>query len=645
MKHILRNRKNFALADFFAYCAISAAVRHIRRAKHFAVGLVISEWAQVDTFYRASHAVLKPGNERHDLDIKRLPIVFNDYKPSTSHSEVVEAIGYDRVIILFETEASIPADIRPTLDIVVRVGMPSIQHVKGVMRWRYRIEVSDLEADVLLHCDWSRLNLLTRPGRPISRVLKALMKPMGAPPSSAMPGEKASEMRLETMAGYGEAKNWGLDLAADIRDWKEGRIRWNDVDKGLLLSGPPGTGKTIFANALGRTCGVPVIHASAAKWQAKGHLGDFLKAMIGSFEEAKKRAPSVLFIDELDSFGDRMNARDDNQAYEIKAINGLLECLDGAQARDGVVVVGACNNADLIDSAILRSGRLDKHVRIELPDTEARTAILRMHLQGDLAGVDLSEFAHETEGATGADIARMIRDARRLARRQWRSVLREDMRAVMPMSVSIPTENLLSNAIHEIGHAVVGIELGLDLTRVTISSTARITSNVQALGGARFAAQPWARRTRQHYLDHIALYMAGIAAEGIFLGQHDDGASGGEGSDLHRATRIAIDMERSHGMGEHLASYGEVGDRRLDEIKHLDGRLMSRVDGVLREQLSRAVEIINRHRRASKQLHQELLERMELSGPEVHAAVEQALMKKNDNGRDDRDRGLPDCHT
>ena len=628
MKYISRVRPHFALPDFFAYCCVAAAVRPMRRAKHFAVALVISEWSDVDTYYRAAHAILKPGNDRYDIGTKTQPVIFKDERTTTSHAVAIEHLQYDRMIILFQTEASIPADIRPAFDAVVRIGMPTVEHVKGVMRWRHRIEVSDLEADLLLHSDWSRLNLLTRPGRPITRVLKALTKPRAVPPSLPKPEEKAAEMRLETMAGYGEAKNWGLDLAADIRDWKDGRIKWKDVDKGLLLSGPPGTGKTIFAKALGRTCGVPVIHASAAQWQARGHLGDFLKAMIASFDEAKKRAPSVLFIDELDSFGDRMNARDDNQAYEIKAINGLLECLDGAQARDGVVVVAACNNYKLIDGAILRSGRLDKHVRIELPDAEARAAILRMHLSDDLADEDLTEFAIETEGSSGADIARLTRDARRLARRKRRPLSRDDMRTVMPLSVSIPIDNLRSNAIHEIGHALVGLELGLELTRVTISPTARITSNVQTLGGARFAAQPWARRTRQHYLDHIALYMAGIAAEQIHLGEHDDGASGGEGSDLHCATRIAINMERSHGMGEHLASYGEVGDRRLDEIKHLDTHLMMRVDGVLREQLARAKEIIERHRAASMRLHQELLERLDLPGEEVLAAV-----KRNRPGR------------
>ncbi|PYE22322.1 peptidase M41-like protein [Rhizobium sp. PP-CC-3A-592] len=166
---------------------------------------------------------------------------------------------------------------------------------------------------------------------------------------------------------------------------------------------------------------------------------------------------------------------------------------------------------------------------------------------------------------------------------------------------------------------MVGLELGLQLARVTISSAATITWGAQPLGGTRFATEPWIRRTRRRYLDMIALFMTGIAIVEIFLGQQNDGASAGEGSDLHRAIWIAVDMERSHGMGEYLASYGDVGDRRLDEIKHLDPHLMVRVDGVLREQLARAKDIIERHRGASVRLHQDLLERLDLSGEEVLA--------------------------
>lgn len=121
----------------------------------------------------------------------------------------------------------------------------------------------------------------------------------------------------------------GHDLALDLADWKAGKISWSDVDKGILVSGAPGTGKTTFAAALARTCGVKFIATSMAQWQAKGHLGDYLKAMRKSFEEAQKSVPCILFIDEFDSAGNRNSKSSDQDDYVRRAVNGLLECLDG----------------------------------------------------------------------------------------------------------------------------------------------------------------------------------------------------------------------------------------------------------------------------------------------------------------------------
>lgn len=136
----------------------------------------------------------------------------------------------------------------------------------------------------------------------------------------------------------------GLDLARDLADWRAGTISWNDADKGVLLSGPPGTGKTMFARALAATCGVKLIATSYAKWQAKGYLNDFLKAMQKSFKDAKAAAPTILFIDELDAFGSRDGAEGSNASYDIKTITALLEELDGIHDREGVIVVAACNH-------------------------------------------------------------------------------------------------------------------------------------------------------------------------------------------------------------------------------------------------------------------------------------------------------------
>jgi hypothetical protein len=175
MKFISRVRPNFGLADYLAYCGVAAAVRKIRHAPHFAVGLVIGHWAEIDTYYRAAHAVLQPGNGRDGFNMCTLPIIFKDAQPKTSHGNVVEALGYDRAILLFEREESIPHDIRLALDLVVRVEMPTAGQARGVMRWLYGTEISDSQAEMLLAHSWDTLRYIVRPGRPTSRVLSTLM--------------------------------------------------------------------------------------------------------------------------------------------------------------------------------------------------------------------------------------------------------------------------------------------------------------------------------------------------------------------------------------------------------------------------------------------------------------------------------------
>ncbi|WP_245494491.1 ATP-binding protein [Rhizobium ruizarguesonis] len=118
--------------------------------------------------------------------------------------------------------------------------------------------------------------------------------------------------RLEELEGYGDARDWGLALADDIRGWQRNEIRWSEVDRGILLSGPPGSGKTLFASALARTCGIEIVATSVSRWQSAGHLGDMLRAMRMSFQEAAAKRPCVLFLDELDSIGDRAAFRGDH---------------------------------------------------------------------------------------------------------------------------------------------------------------------------------------------------------------------------------------------------------------------------------------------------------------------------------------------
>lgn len=193
---------------------------------------------------------------------------------------------------------------------------------------------------------------------------------------------------VETLAGYGKATDWALDLKSDIAFWRDGQIPWSDLGAKLLLSGPPGTGKTLFATALCNSLQLPLIPTSVAGWLEPGYLGDVLKSMSDVFKAAEKHAPCILFIDELDNIGSRSkSAAGRHDDYWISLINRLLVLLDGSLKTNGVVVIGATNRADAIDPALLRSGRLETHIAIELPDISTLTAILKHHLGADLAGV------------------------------------------------------------------------------------------------------------------------------------------------------------------------------------------------------------------------------------------------------------------
>lgn len=191
---------------------------------------------------------------------------------------------------------------------------------------------------------------------------------------------------VEEVAGYGEAKAWAMELGQDLALWREGQLGWAEMSTRLLLSGPPGTGKTTFAKALCNTLQVPLLATSVAQWLEPGYLGDVLKLMSNAFATARQHAPSILFIDEFDNIGSR-GSSDRYQDYWESLINRLLELLDGTGRSEGVVVIAATNRPEKIDPALLRSGRLERHVIIPKPDTEALAGILAHHLGRDLEGV------------------------------------------------------------------------------------------------------------------------------------------------------------------------------------------------------------------------------------------------------------------
>lgn len=211
--------------------------------------------------------------------------------------------------------------------------------------------------------------------------------------------------RVETLTGYGEARDWSLSLQADLALWREGRLAWDEMTTKLLLAGPPGTGKTSFARALCNTLQIPLIVTSVTTWLEPGYLGDVLRCMKAAFTEAEANKPAILFVDEIDGIGKRGNASRSYDEYWTSFINQALTLLDGASKSSGVIVVGATNNPGAIDPALLRSGRLEKHIVIPRPDTEALIGILRHHLQADLEAVIASAPARASARATAVSVS------------------------------------------------------------------------------------------------------------------------------------------------------------------------------------------------------------------------------------------------
>ena len=193
-----------------------------------------------------------------------------------------------------------------------------------------------------------------------------------------------TRLSVETVSGYGRAKDWALDLKSDFQEYLADRLDWEDMSTRLLLSGPPGTGKTTFARALCNSLQIPLVVTSVATWLEGGHLNDVIRRMAKTFEEARELAPCILFIDEVDGVGKRQPAEREYADYWNAVVNRALELLDGAAKSEGVIIVGATNRPMEIDEALRRSGRLDTHIEIPRPDIPALADILAFHLGKDV---------------------------------------------------------------------------------------------------------------------------------------------------------------------------------------------------------------------------------------------------------------------
>lgn len=613
-KHSLKTPQDAAL-----YCTLKRALRKapdfIRGADSVVLLNVPSDRSGEDYDVCAENLLLRFSADRDD--IAYMMIAATD-KPGTILKRMEGDFSRKRRLLIFrEQGAELPFQVSLKVDVEVDIPPISTMDFRIGCRIAYQIDVSPSEAEAAMSYPLLHVLAALRRGRPIANVLARLAEAsaLDAKPSSA---KSESLPPLQDMFGYGQAKDWGMELAQDLIDWQRGKIDWSEVDTGIVLSGPPGVGKTQFAAALARQCNVPIIATSLARWQSRGHLGDLLKAMRADFEKAKESAPCILFCDELDSFGDRNSFSADNKDYSTQVVNGFLELLDGLDGREGVVVIGATNALGRVDPAILRPGRLNRHVAIPLPTASDRIAILQQQLGQPLPRKQLPKLMAATNGFSGADLAKVARDAKRIARRAKRDVTMADIAKSLPEMVAITGELRRALAVHEAGHsvAVIALDHGKFYGAMIIDHTRNDSETVPG-GGAYFEVPNVAYRTVRTYRDRIAVLLAGIAAEEVLLGTVSDGAGAGPNSDLAQATRIATMLQISKGMGNRLRHSLAKSDRDLETLRLRDPSVAIWVDDVLLTEFERAKQIVRSHLKLVEAIANELEAKGKVSADQV----------------------------
>ncbi|ARO23741.1 ATP-dependent hydrolase [Rhizobium sp. S9] len=525
------------------------------------------------------------------------------------------------VIFLWPSALNVPNHIVAAADMLVDVHPVRPYHLVSAVRQVEGRTLDFGQAAKLLEYPLASVFASLRAGRPVDLVLKRLEA------SRPAPGSAPSGPSLDQLEGYGDARDWGLSLAEDLRAWGRGEIAWSEVDRGILVSGPPGSGKTLFASALARTCGIEVVATSVSRWQSMGHLGDMLGAMRKSFHEAAAKKPCILFLDELDSIGNRAAFRGHNAEYSTQVVNGLLELVDGHDRLEGVVVVGATNHPEKIDPALLRAGRLDRHVAILLPNAETRRSLCRQYIRDDMTETDLETLVHATAGFSGADFERIGRDIRRRARRGGTEITVELALSVLPPSLKIDGERRRTVSVHEAGHAVVGIRVAVGkLDSVVVAR--EVTRHGSAAGFAHFVLDGDVERDRQTFLSQIAMLLGGRLAEEVILGSAFEG-SGGEGSDIHKATDLATVMEVQLGMGETLGYFQASSSADLEELRRRIPAVRERVEKVLLKQWKRARAIIEEHVDVIELVASQLAAKGHLDGKEVEQMMAAKLQERS----------------
>ncbi|NTF64973.1 AAA family ATPase [Rhizobium rhizogenes] len=279
-----------SVKDFAMYCTIRRAVRSaslFNASGHGIIVLVVPEDAQVFEYVPAVTHLLYNGDEQYDReDIGFTCIAAKDKPAKVSEAFESECRDKRRAIVIACSRDCLPSTITLAADHIFDVEPVTARDLRAACAIVLKVRLSTEQAHDLMQYPFEDVLSALRAGRSVSEVLRRLKSSVQAAGQPKERGLERPQTKLEDLHGYGSAKTWGLQLATDLADWRDGKLAWSDVDRGLLLSGPPGVGKTIFARALAESCGVHFIATSVAQWQAQGHLGDLLNAMRSNFAEA-----------------------------------------------------------------------------------------------------------------------------------------------------------------------------------------------------------------------------------------------------------------------------------------------------------------------------------------------------------------------